>query len=757
MKRCLLLLAALVLLTIPALAASADLADWDSLGVYGDPDRAETWVGVQTVEGEYALFLPGTVDAAAVTFQLTVQPETAVTLTGSEASVPWTGGPVDLTALGGDGASWPLTVTVTRGDTVQSRTLTVYAGTGLPALYLVSQDPVNQGRDWVESSPTKDNKAKGSMVLLTADSTAVYDGGLTQIKGRGNSNWTWPKKPYQIKLSDKTDLLQTGEPDNASKTWVLLANYADATGLRNTLALGLGLEMGMDAGIQSRHVELYYDGQYRGLYQLSEKVEVGSGRVDITDLEDANEAANPGVDLEALPVATGQTANGATYTYCQGMADPADITGGYLLEMDTRTRATAEVCYFYTNRDHYVVVKSPEYASQAQMDYIATLYQEYEDALYHEGVHPTTGKRYGDYVEEESTAACYLINELTKNLDGFTSSAFLYKEAGVDRMTMGPLWDYDLGFGLGADIDGYQYMREDPQGMYTACSVYAGLLYQQGDFRMAARELYLETIGPAVDGVILGESGAATQVGAVSSLADYRSRYAAAADRDGQLWRGGAADWTGHVAYLERFLTQRNAYLETELATWNAQTYRELPLYLDVDPAKWYNDEIIGATKYGLMKGTGTNRFSPETVATRAQVVQTIYNMADPLPTQNTADFTDLVPGRWYQAAIAWAVEHQVANGYPDGTFRPDRPITRQELVTVLYRYTDSPAVDADTLSRFADGGRVNAYARPAMAWAVETGLVEGYPDGTLRPSATTKRSELAAIMVRYYERAATE
>ena len=212
------------------------------------------------------------------------------------------------------------------------------------AMYLISEDPENEGRLWVESSPDKSNKAKGSMILQNEDGSVVYNDALTQIKGRGNSTWEKEKKPYQIKLSEKTDLLQTGSKDNKSKTWVLLANYMDPATMRNTLIYNLGLELGMDFCMENSWVNLYYDGEYRGCYLLSEKVEIGSGRVDITDLEEQNEEANEDGDIAELPVELGMTANGAAYTYCAGMNSPENITGGYLLEMEFDTRVEAEVC-----------------------------------------------------------------------------------------------------------------------------------------------------------------------------------------------------------------------------------------------------------------------------------------------------------------------------------------------------------------------------------------------------------------------------
>ena len=752
-----LLLLCAMALTSTVWAAPTGLVDWDSLYVYGDESLANTRVNPQSVNGEWSLFLPSGVDTSAVTVHLDItSPSAVVTAVGKNGAAQVTdGATLDLTALCGDGDRFGLTLRAVSGSIIEERTLTVYPSSYVDAMYLVSDDPENEGRQWVESSEDKSNKATGAMVLQTADGTVVYDGDLTQIKGRGNSTWNLSKKPYQIKLDKKTDLLQTGDADNKAKTWVLLANYADVSALRNTLALNLGAEMGMEYYMENRPVELYYDGEYRGTYLLCEKVEINSGRVDITDLEGSNEGANDGVDLEELETAVGQTANGATYTYCVGMNNPEDITGGYLLEMEVAYRTAAEVCYFYTTRGNYVVVKSPEFASKEQMEYIASIYQEYEDALYNDGVNPDTGRRYTDYVDLESTAMCYLINELSKNLDGFRTSAYLYKEAGVDQMKMGPLWDYDLGFGVGGGEAIHKLHQQDPEGLYSVHSTFAGMLYLQGDFREAVREIYVNTLYPLLTEVALGEAEDTTELGILRSLEYYREAQSEAAERNLILWPGsnaGSSDWQGYVDDLRDYLSARADYLLEELSQWNADTYVPQSIYLDVSDTKWYCDEILAVTKYGLMEGSGIAIFEPEVISTRAQVVQTLFNMAQPLPTAFEAEFTDLDRTRWYMPAINWAASQGIATGYEDGTFHPNDGISRQELVTLLYRYNGSPKVQGNELSRFPDADSVKIYAREAMEWAVQTGLLQGYEDGTIQPQGTTKRSELAAIILRYYE-----
>ena len=206
------------------------------------------------------------------------------------------------------------------------------------------------------------------------------------------------------------------------------------------------------------------------------------------------------------------------------MNDPADITGGYLLEMDFADRAMEEKCYFITTRGFYVVVKSPEACSKAEMDYIASWYQDYEDAVFEGGTSSKTGKPFTDYVTVESMVQCYLVNELSKNGDGFNTSAYLYKETGSEPMKMGPLWDYDLSFGN----NNYEDLLPQPELLYTVYGSLGRALYALPEFRAEAQRQYTKYITPLAD-VLAGDADAVSADGSVHSFVWYREQVAAAA------------------------------------------------------------------------------------------------------------------------------------------------------------------------------------------------------------------------------------
>lgn len=128
--------------------------------------------------------------------------------------------------------------------------------------------------------------------------------------------------------------------------------------------------------------------------------------------------------------------------------NPIDITGGYLLEQDILERYILEPSGFITNSGQAITVNSPKYASKEQVAYISNYFQEMEDALISDsGINPHTGKHYSEYIDIDSWAKKYIIEEVTKNFDIGISSSFFYKPSGVDsKLYAGPLWDYDGGF-----------------------------------------------------------------------------------------------------------------------------------------------------------------------------------------------------------------------------------------------------------------------------------------------------------------------
>ena len=177
-------------------------------------------------------------------------------------------------------------------------------------------------------------------------------------------------------------------------------------------------------------------------------------------------------------------------------------------------------------------------------------------------------------------------------------------------------------------------------------------------------------------------------------------------------------------------------------------------------PDYWAHKGIDYCVRNRLMNGVGAGTFSPSTACTRAQIVKILYNRSG-----NQADysyyylpFTDVAPGAWYYNAVAWAYCNDVTSGTSATMFTPNAAITRQQLVTFLYRYTVKYAPEftgnAAPISAFPDAGSVANWAYAAMSWAVGNGLIVGnaHDNGLdyLDPNGSATRAQTATIIMRY-------
>ncbi len=172
----------------------------------------------------------------------------------------------------------------------------------------------------------------------------------------------------------------------------------------------------------------------------------------------------------------------------------------------------------------------------------------------------------------------------------------------------------------------------------------------------------------------------------------------------------------------------------------------------DVDANAWYADEVYQAAKNHYVQGMGNKLFFPEAQMTRAQFAQVLYNMAGETGEWGThpTQFTDVTADAWYAEAVSWAVEAGVVKGTSETTFDPEGSITREQIATMLYRYAGNGAqADLSVLDEFVDGGEVCDWAETAVAWAVESGYMNGKGANDLQPHANATRAEVAALAVR--------
>ena len=154
------------------------------------------------------------------------------------------------------------------------------------------------------------------------------------------------------------------------------------------------------------------------------------------------------------------------------------------------------------------------------------------------------------------------------------------------------------------------------------------------------------------------------------------------------------------------------------------------------------------------MNGTSGSTFSPLENLTRAQLTAVLYRMVGSPAVSGTCSFTDAKRGAYYADALVWAERNALVNGYGSGAFGVGDAITREQLVTILYRYAAYKGIDVSAradLSGYRDAEKISAYARDAFGWAVEAGLIRGSGD-LLNPQGRTTRAEYAAIASRFHK-----
>ncbi|WP_369297781.1 S-layer homology domain-containing protein [uncultured Neglectibacter sp.] len=222
---------------------------------------------------------------------------------------------------------------------------------------------------------------------------------------------------------------------------------------------------------------------------------------------------------------------------------------------------------------------------------------------------------------------------------------------------------------------------------------------------------------------------------------------------------------TGSVATIT---TQANGDREIEVKTASGETFARIELpadpgtgksFVDVKEGDWFKSAVDNATAYGLFQGTSDITFSPNGSMTRGMLAQTLWNLSGKTSYgKGEGTFTDVKDGTWYENAIDWAAKVEIVSGTGGGKYAPEHSVTREQIVTMLYRYAQTICADTKGsagLESFPDSGEVSGFAREAVAWAVAEGLLTGRSSGGINyiaPQGTATRSEVAAILTRFVE-----
>lgn len=194
----------------------------------------------------------------------------------------------------------------------------------------------------------------------------------------------------------------------------------------------------------------------------------------------------------------------------------------------------------------------------------------------------------------------------------------------------------------------------------------------------------------------------------------------------------------------------------SELTALLDEIFTRHPDFSDVSAGTWYHEAVDFVLRNGLMSGYGDGLFGPNDALTRAELAQILYNKEGKPAVTGGSGFTDVVGGAWYTPAVTWAAANGIVVGCDNGKFGPNDNITREQLAVMLWRYAKFKGYDTAqggmVIREFSDYESIPGYAMDAMTWAVNTGVIGGYEDQTLRPQADATRAQAAQMFKNFLE-----
>lgn len=397
----------------------------------------------------------------------------------------------------------------------------------------------------------KDNEETGKICVVPENGATEYQNELLRISGRGNNTWEYEKKPYAIKLKEAAPLLGLDRSDR----WQLLALWRESSKMDNKIAMDLAEELGIPYTAQGTWIDLYMNGEYRGIYLLTESVTVGEGRVDIYNLEKENKRRNPSISQETEESYAEEDNKG--YLIESG----ADVSGGYLVEKVHPDHWETDESGFRTDRGDHFAINGPKHASKEQVAYIQNCVEEIDRLVQRKD--PAVWEK----LDLATFTKLFLVDEISMEMDAGCASMYFYKDRGDDALYAGPPWDYDNAFGEYDSSDGF-YLdycgsivnNSDRQAISLD---WYQKLYETPAMREEIREDYAKTLPFFEELLESGIDGYADQIRASVRMDDVR-------------WEGtrepgdGSAryeNYDANVSYMKFFLANR---LNCLCERWNA-------------------------------------------------------------------------------------------------------------------------------------------------------------------------------------------
>lgn len=283
----------------------------------------------------------------------------------------------------------------------------------LPSIHLGTY---NEDEDKEYLMQEKGNTASGFCTVIDKYGGENFAGNCS-LSIHGNTSWNYDKKSYQINLESDSSILGMG----AQRKWLLISEFADISFLKDAIMYKLSADIGDIYSPEFCYVNVYLDGQYEGLYLMTQKIGIDGGTLhELNDLEAANDKM-------------------------QAMGGTPDVTGGYLAELGVYdTMIDEDPNLIFETPHRWVRIKSPNNATAEQKEYIAAIVNEAEQALYlADGEKNDSGKIWSDYFDTTSWIRQFILQEISVNLDTEYSSEFFYVKENERLLYGGPAWDFD--------------------------------------------------------------------------------------------------------------------------------------------------------------------------------------------------------------------------------------------------------------------------------------------------------------------------
>ena len=177
--------------------------------------------------------------------------------------------------------------------------------------------------------------------------------------------------------------------------------------------------------------------------------------------------------------------------------------------------------------------------------------------------------------------------------------------------------------------------------------------------------------------------------------------------------------------------------------------------FSDVDESAWYAEAVVYARDHGLMSGTSGTTFFPDQEMTRAMLATVLYRAAGSPEVSGSSPFSDAANNTWYTDAVLWASQNGLVGGYGNGLFGVNDPVTREQMITIIWRYAGRPSDGSGSV--FADAQQISSYARDAVSWSSANGIISGVGGNRFDPKGVVTRAQAATVLMNYSKNTSQE